>query len=83
MVQRECSNLSNTLFNQILLYIIDNSNMNKKEIISLINKNQAKHRGILPEVEALILARNLDIEINSFIEKVESRIIEKSSRGKI
>ena len=56
--------------------------MDKKEIISLINKNQAKHRGILPEVEALIVARNLDIEINSFIEKVEDRIIKKSSRGK-
>ena len=82
MVQREYSNLSNTLFNQILSSIIDNSNMDKKEIISLINKNQAKHRGILPEVEALIVARNLDIEINSFIEKVEDRIIKKSSRGK-
>ena len=82
MVQREYSNLSNTIFNQILSSIIDNSNMNKKEIISLINKNQAKHRGILPEVEALIVARNLDIEINSFIEKVEDRIIKKSSRGK-
>ena len=82
MVQREYSNLSNTIFNQILSSIIDNSNMDKKEIISLINKNQAKHRGILPEVEALIVARNLDIEINSFIEKVEDRIIKKSSRGK-
>ena len=57
--------------------------MDKKEIISLINKNQATHRGILPEVEALIVARNLDIDIHSFIEKVEDRIIEKSSRGKI
>ena len=57
--------------------------MDKKEIISLINKNQAKHCGILPEVEALIVARNLDIDIHSFIEKVEDRIIEKSSRGKI
>ena len=57
--------------------------MDKKEIISLINKNQAKHRGILPEVEALIVARNLDIDIHSFIEKVEDRIIEKSSRGKV
>tara|TARA_Y100000758_G_C16022414_1_gene411639 strand:+ start:937 stop:1164 length:228 start_codon:yes stop_codon:yes gene_type:complete len=75
--------LSNTIFNQILSSIIDNSNMDKKEIISLINKNQAKHRGILPEVEALIVARNLDIDIHSFIEKVEDRIIEKSSRGKI
>ena len=82
MVQREYSNLSNTIFNQILSSIIDNSNMDKKEIISLINKNQAKHRGILPEVEALIVASNLDIEINSFIEKVEDRIIKKSSRGK-
>ena len=82
MVQREYSNLSNTIFNQILSSIIDNSNMDKKEIISLINKNQAKHRSILPEVEALIVARNLDIEINSFIEKVEDRIIKKSSRGK-
>ena len=83
MVQREYSNLSNTTFNQILSSIINNSNMDKKEIISLINKNQAKHRGILPEVEALIVARNLDIDIHSFIEKVEDRIIEKSSRGKI
>ena len=57
--------------------------MNKKEIISLINKNQAKHRNILPEVEALMVARSLDIEIINFIEKVEDRIIEKSSRGKI
>ena len=57
--------------------------MDKKEIISLINKNQAKHCGILPEVEALMVARNLDIDIHSFIEKVEDRIIEKSSRGKI
>ena len=83
MVQRGCSNLSNDIFNKILSSIIDNSNMNKKEIISLINKNQAKHCGILPEVEALIIARNLDIEINSFIDNVEDRIIEKSSRGKI
>jgi len=82
-VQREYSNLSNTIFNQILSSIINNSNMDKKEIISLINKNQAKHCGILPEVEALIVARNLDIDIHSFIEKVEDRIFEKSPRGKI
>ena len=55
--------------------------MKKTEIIKLINKNQSKHRGILPEVEVLILARTLDIEITSFITKIEDRIIEKASRG--
>ena len=73
--------MSDILFNQLLSVIINNSDMEKTEIIKIINKNQSKHRGILPEVEALILARTLNIEITSFITKIEDRIIEKASRG--
>ena len=50
--------------------------MDKKKIIRIINKNQSKHRGILPEVEALIIARDLDVDITNFLVDVENRIIE-------
>ena len=74
--------MSDNVFNQILSSIIDNSDMDKKKIIRIINKNQSKHRGILPEVEALIIARDLDMDITNFLVDVEDRIIEKASRGK-
>ena len=82
MVQKGCFNLSDVVFNQILSTIISNSNMDKKEIIRKINRNQAKHCGTLPEVEALLIAKGLGIEINNFISKVEDRIIHKSKRGR-
>ena len=62
-----------TILDKIVKQIVEKSDLNNKQIFERINLT-AKEKNITTEVAALLIAKEFDVELEDFFEKVEKSI---------
>lgn len=67
---------SSSLFDELVDLIAEKTGKSYGEVVAMINERQEKFNNLLAaEVVALIIAKEIDIDITDYIEKVESEVL--------